>query len=166
MKFYLKRLIVPYLALSTLAFYFMAASLSTETLIMTMNALFVGVMFSITVTYGRVIIPAIVGRAQYDDVRQLAIGLMLCFAAYGLSVYNSIYIRASDMAVPALFATALQRWIFINGAVIQITAPDLGHGVFYGPDRKWLAFGLAAGACVAMLTYWVQERQVFAAWGF
>lgn len=166
MKYYLKRLIVPYLALSTLAFYFMAASLSAETLIMTLNALFVGVMFSITVTYGRVIIPALFGYRQYDDVRQLAFGLMLCFAAYGMSVYNSIYIRAVDMTVPILFTTALQRWIFINGAIIQITAPDLGKGMFYGPDRKWLAFGLSAGALVSVLTYYIQESALLKSWAF
>lgn len=166
MKFYLKRLIVPYLALSTLAFYFMAASLSAETLIMTLNALFVGVMFSITVTYGRVIFPALIGRSQYDDVRQLTFGLMLCFAAYGLSVYNSIYIRAADMLVTTLFATALQRWLFINGAIIQITAPDLGKGMFYGPDRKWLWVGLLAGLFAAFVTYYIQEYQVFKEWAF
>jgi hypothetical protein len=158
-----RRIRIHYVVVSIALFYILAANLSPSTLIMTLNALFIGTMASITVSYGGVLVPAIFGRKPYDDVRQMAIGILFVWTAYSLSVLSSVYIHASDIPREAFLATAAGRWLAINGAIIQITAPDFGNALWYGRDRKLLWAGLGIGAMFAVATYWLQEAQALGA---
>ncbi len=158
-KSVIQKLIVPYLLLSGAAFTTLAVGLDPGTLIITLNSLFVGTMISITVSYGGVLFPAMFGVKPYDDVRQMAIGIMLSWSAYGMVVISSVYVRAADLPTTSLLWSALGRWIAINSAIIQITAPDFGQGFFYGRDRKLLWGGLLAGSIFAIGAYFLQTEQ-------
>lgn len=158
---FVQKVIVPYFVTSAAAFYLLAATLERGTLIMTLNAVFIGTMASITVSYGSVLLPAIVGRKPYDGVRQMAIGILMIWAAYGLSVLASIYVRATDVPETAFLATAVGRWLAINGAIIQITAPDFGSDILYGRDRKLLWSGIIVGAMLAIAVFVIQDLRIF-----
>ena len=157
-----KQLIVPDLLMSGAIFYVLFAGLKPDTLIMTLNGLFVGTMLSITVSYGTILFPAIFGFKPYDDVRVLSIGIFGGWLAYGIVVYSSIYVRASDLPTTTLAISAFGRWVAINSAVIQIVAPDfnVSKSFVYGRDRKLLTLGLVIGVIAAIVVYWLQADSV------
>lgn len=154
----IKQLIVPYLLLSAAMFFFLVRGLEPDTLIMTLNALFVGTMVSISVTYGMILVPAIFGIRPYDDVRVLAIGIFGGWLAYGMVVMSSVYVRSADLPTTTLLWNAVGRWIAINSAVVQIIAPDFNQdrSFLFGRDRKLLVLGLCSGVVFALVTYWLQ----------
>jgi len=157
----IKRLIVPYLLISAALFYVLFQALAPDTLIMTLNALFIGTMVSISVSYGAILVPAIIGIKPYDDVRVLAIGIFGGWLAYGIVVIGSIYVRSADLPTSTLAIAAFGRWVAINSAIIQIVAPDFNssRSFFEGRDRKLLILGLAAGVVFAIATYMLQAQQ-------
>lgn len=157
----IKQLIVPYVLLSAAMFYVLVNGLEPDTLIMTLNALFVGTMISISVTYGSILVPAIFGIRPYDDVRVLAIGIFGGWLAYGIVVLSSVYVRAVDLPTTSLLISAFGRWVAINSAIIQIVAPDFNQdrSFMFGRDRKLLILGLCAGVVVALVTYMIQAEE-------
>lgn len=159
----IKRFIVPYVLISAAIFWVLMNGLAPDTLIMTLNALFVGTMISISVAYGSILVPAMIGIRPYDDVRVLAVGIFGGWLAYGLVVLSSIYIRSADLPTSTLVLTSVGRWIAINSAIIQIVAPDFNQdrSFMYGRDRKLLIFGIALGLAFAVATYFLQSEKVF-----
>lgn len=153
----LRKLIVPYLLLSGAVFVLLSMWLTPAALLMVTNSLFIGTMVSITVSYGGILLPTILNRKPYDDVSQMAIGILMSWASIGMLIAGSIYILAIDAPITVLLWGAVARWIAINGAIIQITAPDFGHDFLYGRDRKLLWAGFVAGAIVAVLLYLMQD---------
>lgn len=160
----IKQLIVPYACISVLLFYVLYLGLEGGTLIMLLNALFVGTMISISVAYGAVLVPAIIGMKQYDDVRVLAFGILGSWFAYGIVVFSSIYVRSADLPTSTLIMTAVGRYIAINAAIVQVIAPDFNQdrNWLYGRDRKLLAIGLGAGVVFTIFTYVLQADSWFA----
>jgi hypothetical protein len=118
------------------------------------NGLFLGSMAAIVVAYGQLIWNAILGVKPYDRVRQMTLGFALCWLAYGLSVVASVYLRSTDAVVTSTYLTVCHRLIAIVAAILQVTAPDFGLGIFHGRDRKMLwASGSVGLAVAAFVTY-------------
>lgn len=124
-----------------------------DNLIAGFNGVFIGTMLSVTVAYGPLFWKAMVGdQSVHPDARQLAIGYFMAWAAYGMVVVASAYIRMADLSPTPLLLTAISRYIAIAAAITQITAADYGKGLFYGRDRKvlWYAGGVGLVAAVAV----------------
>lgn len=133
-----------------------------DTLIMFLNGAFFGTAAAILVAYGRLLWNAILGVRPYDRVRQMTLGFFLCWVAYGLGVAISFYYRSTGTDINSSMLTAASRYVAVIAAVLQVTAPDFGLGIFHGRDRRVLYTGLAAGLITAFVTVLFQTEQVFA----
>lgn len=133
-----------------------------ETLIYIMNSTFAGAMVAILVAYWRLVWNALAGIRPYDRVRQMTLGFVLCWVAYCISVFTSIYFRSADLSGAATTSiwTVMGRYIAIFAAVLQVTAPDFGLGIFHGRDRKTLWTGLTAGVVFGIAVYFMQSKSV------
>lgn len=154
------------LILSTLAaivfFLILMNVFAVETLIYLMNSAFAGAMVAILVAYWRLVWNAVAGIRPYDRVRQMSLGFFLCWVAYCISVFTSIYFRSADLSGPATASiwTVANRYIAIGAAILQVTAPDFGLGIFHGRDRKTLWTGLAAGVAFGLIVYVMQSESL------
>ena len=150
-------------------FFGLAVIIPTPTFIIVLNGAYIGTMFAITIAYGELMTQSIFGygdRRKYDDIRQMVIGLFLTWLAYGMSVSSSVYLRAADQSGQALVFTAAGRYVAIIGAIMQITAPNLGEPVFSGRDRKLLWAGVAAGLLLASILIFMQATNALAVGDF
>lgn len=129
-----------------------------ETVIIVMNGVFSGCMVAIVVAYHRLIVGAALGLGEYNRVRQMTMGFAVAWSGICLSTLSSIYARSEGAPLTAPVLTAAVRYLFILAAVLQITAPDFGLGLFHGRDRKTLWLGFTLGAVTALATIWFQDR--------
>lgn len=132
-------------------------------LIVLLNGLFVGSAVAIIVAYWKLLWYAILGIRPYDRVRQMTIGFFLCWLAYVLGVMVSIYLRSTGAITTPIVLTAASRYVAIIAAVLQVTAPDFGLGIFHGRDRKTLWTGISLGGLVAIAAIWMQAADALAA---
>jgi hypothetical protein len=137
-------------------FFGLVAYVDLETLIILLNGLFAGSMVAIVVAYHRLIIGAALG--EYTRVRQMTMGFAVVWIAVCLSSANSIIARSEGAALTAPAITAAVRYLCIIAAVLQITAPDFGLGLFHGRDRKILWTGFALGIATAVAAILFQDR--------
>jgi hypothetical protein len=151
----LSRVIVAALAISAL-YTLMVFTVDPVTLIIFLNGVFVGSMVAITVAYHRLLWFSLIGRGEYNRLRQMALGIAVGWAAIGISAFNSIYLRSLGVDIPSTPLTALTRFLSIVAAVMQVTAPDFGYGLFYGRDRRVTWIALAAGLGFAAVTVALQ----------
>lgn len=131
-------------------------------LIIALNGVFAGAMAAITVAYWRLLWNALLGIRPYDRVRQMTLGFAMCWAAYILGVAISIYFRSSGVDVNSSILTAASRYVAIIAAVLQVTAPDFGLGLFHGRDRKILVTGIVVGFVTAVIVIFTQNEQLLA----
>ena len=153
------RVAIGIFALATLFFGLVAYS-DLETLIIVLNGLFVGSMVAIVVAYHQLIIGAAFGIGEYNRVRQMTIGFAVMWTVICLSAAGSIYARWKGAELTAPMLTAAIRFLAIVGAVMQITAPDFGLGLFHGRDRKTLWAGFLLGTATAAAAILFQDRSL------
>lgn len=154
---------IHYTLLAALLFCALASIFTPSQLIVLFNGAFIGTMFAITIAYGELLWQAVTGRKrQYDDVRQMTIGMFGIWVAYGIVVSSSTYLIASDGNGQALLLSAMGRFVAIISAILQITAPNLSQPLFYGRDRKVLWVGVSCGIAVAICTIAIQTFQALA----
>lgn len=127
-----------------------------ETLIIVLNGVFVGSM----VAYHQLIIGAALGVGEYNRVRQMTIGFAIMWTVICLSAAGSIYARSKGAELTAPVLTGAIRYLAIVGAVLQITAPDFGLGLFHGRDRKTLWLGFLLGLITAIFTIYFQDHSL------
>jgi hypothetical protein len=147
-------------ALFALAFCGLISFFPLEALIITLNGIFAGTMAAVLVAYFSLLKNAILGVQPYDRVRQMTLGFFFCWTAYCLSVAASIYVRAAGVDVHPTVMTAASRYVAIIAAILQVTAPDFGLGLFHGRDRKILAGGAATGLVVALFAIYAQQMSI------
>lgn len=133
-----------------------------DPLIVTLNGIFAGTMAAIAVAYWRLLWNAVLGVQPYDRVRQMSLGFALCWFAYLLGVTISIYFRTAGYDVNSSILTAASRYVAIFAAILQVTAPDFGLGLFHGRERKTLWGGVIVGFAVALVMILAQGQEVLA----
>lgn len=138
------------------AFFGVVAIADPIALIIVLNGIFIGMMVAISVAYHRILIGSIMGKGEYNRVRQMALGIAVGWVAIAVGAFNSVYIRSMDIDIPTTPLTALTRFLAIVAAILQITAPDFGQGIFYGRDRRVLWLGGVLGALAGLVTILVQ----------
>lgn len=129
-----------------------------EVLIIALNGIFAGCMVAIVVAYHRLIIGAALGIGEYNRVRQMTMGFAVAWSGICLSTASSIYARSEGAVLAAPTLTAAVRYLFILAAILQITAPDFGLGLFHGRDRKTLWLGFVLGLITAVGTVAFQNQ--------
>lgn len=150
-------------AMAAIGFFLIVINMfEIETLIYIMNSTFAGAMVAILVAYWRLVWNALAGVRPYDRVRQMTLGFVLCWVAYCISVFTSIYFHSADLsgANTASLWTVFNRYIAIGAAVLQVTAPDFGLGIFHGRDRKTLWTGLTLGTVFGIIVFFAQSESV------
>jgi hypothetical protein len=155
------------LAAATAIFVALVKFIPLDVLIMYLNGVFVGTMFSISIAYGGIFFDAFWNRKRngdllMPDVRQFTVWYLATWVAYGLTAGSSIYINASDYDPTTLTTVALSRYVAILAAIGQVTAPDYGRAMFYGRDRKVLWLGLVLGVLAAFFVVQLQENKALA----
>lgn len=137
-------------------------SIPVNMLIILLNGVFAGACTALVVAFYPLVRDSILGQARFDRVRQMTAGFFLCWIAYILSTYTSVYMRAADLQVTSSYLTAASRYIAIIAAVLQATAPDFGLGLFHGRERKTLWTGMSLGAGVAIFVVLAQTNTILA----
>ena len=86
-------------SLAAIVFFLVVINMfEVETLIYIMNSTFAGAMVALLVAYWRIVWNALAGVRPYDRVRQMTLGFVLCWVAYCISVFTSIYFRSADLS--------------------------------------------------------------------
>jgi hypothetical protein len=125
-------------------------------LIVGLNGLFVGCMVAVMVAYHRLIAGAWFGIGEYNRVRQMTLGFAVLWVAIFVGAANSIYLRSAGVDVPTTPLTAATRYLAVIAAVLQVTAPDFGLGLFHGRDRRVLWAAGLSGLVSAVATIFLQ----------
>ena len=131
-------------------FAFLRFIFSPSDLIILLNGLFAGAIVAVCIAYSKLVWYAALGVGKYDRVRQMTLGFALCWAAISISAITSIWMRIIDLTPVAFTSVAFARYIAIIAAVMQVTAPDFGLGLFHGRDRKVLYSATVIGLIVAV----------------
>lgn len=148
-------------SLAALAFFVvLVVSVRMENLIIALNGIFAGTMAAIAVAYWRLLWNAVLGIRPYDRVRQMTLGFALCWFAYLLGVAISICFRTAGYDVNTSLLTAASRYVAIIAAILQVTAPDFGLGLFHGRERKTMWTGIIFGLVVALFMILSQSNEV------
>lgn len=132
-------------------------SFSPSNLIVLLNGLFVGSLVAIAVAYKELLWEALVGDGHYDRYRQMTLSIFMQWVVIGIGVGTSIFIKVTDLPTTAYTAVAFARYLATVAAVLQITSPDLGQGLWYGRDRKVLLISFGFGISVAVGVIFLQE---------
>lgn len=142
----------------------MIAYLPLETVIIILNGIFFGGLVSIILIYGDVIIRAIRGDLpDYGaDFRQMVVSMLGFWLAIGLFIGTSIYLYSTDGSHNVMLVSAIARLIAIVSAAGQITAPNLGHPIYYGRDRKLLWVSMGTGLMASFVIIALQATAAFA----
>lgn len=155
------RVIASILAAAVL-FAVLLAAMPLPQFIVILNGIFAGTMAAIVVAFWRLLWNAVLGIRPYDRVRQMTLGFALCWTAYVLGVMVSIYLRSAGAEINTSVLTAASRYIAIIAAMLQVTAPDFGLGLFHGRDRKVLFTSIGVGFVVAVVIMLAQAETVLA----
>lgn len=155
------RVIAAIVAASAL-FTLLVAFIPMPRLIVILNGGLAGTMGAVVVAYWRLLWNAVLGIRPYDRVRQMTLGFAMCWAAYILVVMISVYLRSSGAEINSSALTAASRYVAIIAAVLQVSAPDFGLGLFHGRDRKVLLTSVVVGFVVAIVITFAQTNGVLA----
>lgn len=120
-----------------------------------LNGIFAGSIVAIIVAYHRLIWFALLGVGEYNRVRQMTMGFAVCWLAVCVGASNSIYLRSVGADIASTGATAIARYLAIIAAILQVTAPDFGLGLFHGRDRRilWISLTLGLAAAVIVILF-------------
>ncbi|SDP92609.1 hypothetical protein SAMN05428967_4486 [Phyllobacterium sp. YR620] len=141
----------------TLVFFVLRSVFPPVQFIIFLNGIFAGSIVAILVAYHKLIWYAVLGVGEYNRVRQMTIGFAICWVAICVGASNSIYLRSTGAEIPMTDLTAAARYLSIIAAMLQVTAPDFGLGLFHGRDRRVLWLGVSIGLTVATITMIVQQ---------
>lgn len=142
--------VLPIALLTAAVYVVLRVSLGLNSFIILLNGLFVGSMLTVAVAYSNIVIASIVGDGKYDRVRQMALSIAIAWAAIMIGVLSSVIGRANGSYISLTDYTPISRYLAIVAAIMQVTAPDLGEGLFFGRDRRLLYIGVTTGAIVAI----------------
>ena len=145
---------------ATGTFIFLSYILPIKLFISILNGVFAGTMAALIVAYWRLLLNALLGVRPYDRVRQMTLGFVIAWMAYGIGVLVSIYLQSSGFDQRASMMVAFSRYVAIIAAVLQVTAPDFGLGLFHGRERKTLWTGIVLGLTVASIVTLMQGNEV------
>jgi hypothetical protein len=137
----------------------LAVFVPLDELVILFNGVFVGAMTAVAVAYWRLVWNSLMGVSPYDRVEQMTLGFFFCWVAYCIAVSGSIYYHSAGIASNATFMTALSRYVAIIAAILQVSAPDFGLGIFHGRDRKTLWLGTSLGLIIGLLVIWLQRSE-------
>lgn len=151
----INRVVVSVMVL-TLLFFIVLNIVPSAPLIMFLNGIFFGAMVAVAFTYSQLIMSAVLGRRPYDRVRQMALGFACAWVALSISIAHSIIFYASGGTAVSTTMAALTRYLAIIAAVLQVTAPDFGFGLFHGAERRMLWMGIACGSALAVTIFILQ----------
>ena len=116
-------------AMAAIGFFLIVINMfEAETLIYITNSAFAGAMVAILVAYWRLVWNALAGIRPYDRVRQMTLGFVLCWVAYCISVFTSIYFHSADLSG----ANTASLWTTYNFPM----GIQLGGGLSY-VDRRY-----------------------------
>lgn len=150
-----------YAAVAALAFWLVASLVKLDSLIIVLNGVFVGSMASLIVAFWQLVYRTMLGQRPYDRVSQMTLSFVVFWIAYSGSVFISVYFRSAGMPpANATVMTAFFRTLAIIAAVMQVTAPDFGLGIFHGRDRKTLWTSLLVGLAVALFMVYAQKEEI------
>lgn len=133
-----------------------------QPVVMVLNGVFAGCAVAIIVTYWKLVWNAILGIHPYDRVRQMTLGFAICWTAYGIGVLTAIYLQSTGLDIRATYAVTFSRLLAIIAAVLQVTAPDFGLGLFHGRERKTLWTAVILGAIAAIIAVTMQGTESLA----
>lgn len=150
---------------SAIVFWVLIHTVPLDTLIAAFNGVFFGCMAAVLVAFGPLLWNTLRGGGPYDRVRQMTLGWFLCWVAYVISSYTSVYSRSIGYPPPMPSTlTLISRYVAVLAAILQVTAPDFGLGIFHGRDRKTLWTGFSIGLVVALFLFYAQDSELFAGW--
>ena len=147
---------------ASILFTLLVVFIPTSRLIVILNGIFAGTVCAVFVSFWRLLWNAVLGIRPYDRVRQMTLGFALCWMAYVLGAMVSIYLRSAGAEVNTSVLTAASRYVAIIAAMLQVTAPDFGLGLFHGRDRKVLFTSVSVGAIVTIVIMFAQTKTVLA----
>lgn len=143
-----------------LAFYPLTLILPLDSLIILLNGVFFGCMAGVVIAFWQLFWRAVIGEDPYDRVRQMTLSWVIQWIVIVGGVGGSFYIRAADLQTTSLISTAIFRYLACIAAVLQVTAPDFGLGIFHGRDRKTLWTSMVVGLVIATIAVWLQAEQM------
>ena len=146
-------------AVAAVAFFALYYSLPTEHMVILMNGLFAGSIAGIIVAYWRLLLNAVMGVKPYDRVQQMTLGFAGAWLALCLLIWSSVWLVSTGSAANTTFFGLAGRFTAIIAAVLQVTAPDFGLGLFHGRDRKVLTASLSVGFLVALAVILLQSNE-------
>lgn len=155
--------VLRYVAGIAALFVLLVWTIDLNTLIVLENGVLTGCGVAVLVVYWQLVFDAIQGRRPYSDVRQMTLSIVLLWVCVGLSVSSSIQLRAMGAPTTPLVTVALMRYLAVVAAIMQVTVPAYGLGIFYGIERKALWLASAVGTVAASLAIMLQVSEVFAA---
>jgi hypothetical protein len=136
--------------------------INADTLVVILNGVFVGSIVAFLFVLRTLTWATFRGKIKYPDVSMFTLGLLLVLFGICSGVATSIYIKASDLAVPVFTLTALARYSVICGIMTMAYAPGAGGGFLEGSDRKVVLLSVASGIVAALVTIYVQSFAVLA----
>jgi hypothetical protein len=149
--------VMPFAALVVAIYFLIRIIFGLDNSVILLNGLFVGSVIAVGVTYSNILLNTVVGEGPYDRVRQMALGIALAWLAIIVGVTGSVVSKSNGSYVMLNEYTPLSRYLAIVAAVVQVSAPDLGSGIFFGRDRRLLYVGVLTGAIVAIVIILLQS---------
>jgi hypothetical protein len=147
------------LALATV-FFGLVTYVPPMTLIILLNGLFIGAVASVFVAYHELILGSIFGVEKYNRVQQMTVSFFVMWSVLAFSACLSAYNRSIDWPLAVPTGTVALRYLSIIAAILQVTAPDFGLGLFHGRDRKMLWVASLTGIIVAIAAIFFQDRNL------
>lgn len=149
--------VIPISVLVAATYAIMRLALGLNDFIIVLNGLFVGSVITVALTYSNILVASVFGDGPYDRVRQMALGIAIAWVAIVIGVISSVIGRANGQYITLTEYTPISRYLAVVAAIVQVTAPDLGEGIFFGRDRRLLYIGVAAGLAVAIAVILLQS---------
>lgn len=151
------------LGLITLVLFYviMLSIFETSKMIIVLNGVIFGCFVAILNAYSKLFWMAVTGGGRpYDQIRQMTLSIILQWVFIFGSIWTSFYSRSMGYDIPANPVSVFIRLVGILAAVLQVTAPDFGLGLFHGRDRKVLWTGIIAGTIAAFAAIYIQEMKI------
>lgn len=137
-------------------------TLGVKNLIVVENSLFIGTSVTLAIAYWRLFWDAVVDPNPFNRARQMTWAFFIAYIALLCGASGSIQAMASGEPTTTTFTISVGRYLAIVAGIGQVTAPDFGHGIFYGLDRKVLTGAILIGVVVSVILIWLQGTAAMA----
>lgn len=148
--------VVIFTALVTALYLALRSVIGLDNFIILLNGVFVGAGVSFMIAFADLFGYALMTREPYSRVQQMALSMIIIWAAVTVGIASSIWGRATGQYITLSELTPIARYLAIVGGIAQITSPDVGQPLLFGRDRKLLLFAVLAGIVVAVVLIGVQ----------